>query len=84
MRRASITPVQLKSPTLIRAEEVQSNLGGDLPCFLKPLVRSHVGSCFWMVLIFAVFRCNVFCVLIHFHVKRFVPFCLLGASCDVL
>ncbi|KAL7094499.1 hypothetical protein ACP275_11G107100 [Erythranthe tilingii] len=37
-----------KSPTMIRAEEVQSSLGNDHPSFLKFLVRSHVGSCFWM------------------------------------
>ncbi|KAI3462757.1 hypothetical protein Pfo_019420 [Paulownia fortunei] len=41
-------PVQLKSPTMIRAEEVQSSLGNDHPSFLKALVRSHVASCFWM------------------------------------
>nr|GMC60455.1 B3 domain-containing protein Os01g0234100-like [Ipomoea batatas] len=40
--------LQVKSPTLIRAEEVQSSLGQEYPTFLKLLVRSHVGSCFWM------------------------------------
>ncbi|KZV41509.1 hypothetical protein F511_22061 [Dorcoceras hygrometricum] len=40
--------VPFKSPTMIRAEEVQLSLGGDHPSFLKVLVRSHVGSCFWM------------------------------------
>ncbi|EPS62319.1 hypothetical protein M569_12471 [Genlisea aurea] len=39
---------RFKSPTVMRAEEVQSSLGDDQPSFLKPLVRSHVGSCFWM------------------------------------
>ncbi|XP_075514906.1 B3 domain-containing protein Os01g0234100-like isoform X1 [Primulina tabacum] len=40
--------IPLKSPPMIRAEEVQLNLGNDRPSFLKVLVRSHVGSCFWM------------------------------------
>lgn len=40
--------VPLKSPTVIRAEEVQLSLGNEQPSFLKILVRSHVGSCFWM------------------------------------
>ncbi|KAL3813611.1 hypothetical protein ACJIZ3_014879 [Penstemon smallii] len=44
----SSTAVQMKSPTLIRAEEVHSSLGTDQPSFLKALVRSHVASCFWM------------------------------------
>ncbi|KAL3526770.1 hypothetical protein ACH5RR_011426 [Cinchona calisaya] len=44
----SIDPVQVKPPTLIRAEEVQSSLGNEYPSFVKLLVRSHVGSCFWM------------------------------------
>ncbi|GFQ03390.1 B3 domain-containing protein os01g0234100 [Phtheirospermum japonicum] len=39
---------QLKSPTMIRAEQVQSSLDNDQPSFLKFLVRSHVASCFWM------------------------------------
>ncbi|XP_075482124.1 B3 domain-containing protein Os01g0234100-like isoform X2 [Primulina tabacum] len=39
---------QFKSPTMIRAEEVQSSLGNEQPSFLKVLVRSHVASCFWM------------------------------------
>ncbi|KAL3636487.1 hypothetical protein CASFOL_018786 [Castilleja foliolosa] len=39
---------QLKSPTMIRAEQVQSSLDNDHPSFLKYLVRSHVASCFWM------------------------------------
>ncbi|KAL0377721.1 UNVERIFIED_CONTAM: hypothetical protein Sradi_3077600 [Sesamum radiatum] len=47
----STSPVQLKSPTMIRAEEVQLSLGNDHPTFLKALVRSHVASCFWMVYI---------------------------------
>lgn len=41
--------VQLKSPTMIRAEEFQSRLNNDQPSFMKTLVRSHVASCFWMV-----------------------------------
>ncbi|KAL6572939.1 hypothetical protein OROHE_002415 [Orobanche hederae] len=44
----SSSPVQSKSPTLSRAEEVLMSLGNDQPSFLKILVRSHVGSCFWM------------------------------------
>ncbi|KAK6116245.1 hypothetical protein DH2020_050041 [Rehmannia glutinosa] len=44
----SSSSVQIKSPTLVRAEEVQMSLGNDQPSFLKVLVRSHVGSCFWM------------------------------------
>ncbi|CAA0840948.1 B3 domain-containing protein [Striga hermonthica] len=44
----SSNPAQVKSPTLIRAEEVQMSLSNDHPSFLKVLVRSHVGSCFWM------------------------------------
>ncbi|KAL2531856.1 B3 domain-containing protein [Abeliophyllum distichum] len=45
---SALTPVQVKSPTMIRAEEVQSSLGNEHPIFLKTLVRSHVASCFWM------------------------------------
>lgn len=41
--------VPLKSPTMIRAEEVLSSLGNEYPRFVKLLVRSHVASCFWMV-----------------------------------
>ncbi|XWS41926.1 hypothetical protein CRYUN_Cryun17cG0124200 [Craigia yunnanensis] len=33
---------------MIRAEEVLSNLEPEFPSFAKSLVRSHVGSCFWM------------------------------------
>ncbi|GER30877.1 B3 domain-containing protein [Striga asiatica] len=44
----SSNPAQVKSPTLIRAEEVQMSLSKDHPSFLKVLVRSHVASCFWM------------------------------------
>lgn len=40
--------LQMKSPTIIRAEEFLSSLSNDQPSFLKALVRSHVGSCFWM------------------------------------
>ena len=43
------TPKEVKSAALIRAEEIQSNLEPAFPSFLKSLVRSHVGSCFWMV-----------------------------------
>ncbi|CAI0553582.1 unnamed protein product [Linum tenue] len=42
------TPKEVKSPAMIRAEEIQSNLEPEFPSFLKALVRSHVGSCFWM------------------------------------
>ncbi|XP_027154044.1 B3 domain-containing protein Os01g0234100-like [Coffea eugenioides] len=44
----SRNPVQVKPATMIRAEEVQSSLGNEYPSFVKLLVRSHVGSCFWM------------------------------------
>ncbi|XP_051127371.1 B3 domain-containing protein Os01g0234100-like isoform X2 [Andrographis paniculata] len=44
----SSTSEQSKSPTMIRAEEVLSSLGNERPAILKLLVRSHVGSCFWM------------------------------------
>lgn len=40
-------PVQI-SPAMIRAGEVQSNLGTDYPSFLKIMVKSHVLTCFWM------------------------------------
>ncbi|XP_022775204.1 B3 domain-containing protein Os01g0234100-like [Durio zibethinus] len=39
---------EIKSPAMIRADEVQSNLEPEFPSFAKSLVRSHVGSCFWM------------------------------------
>ncbi|KAF2283704.1 hypothetical protein GH714_014297 [Hevea brasiliensis] len=39
---------EVKSSAMIRAEEVQSNLESTFPSFIKCLVRSHVGSCFWM------------------------------------
>lgn len=39
---------QMKSAIIIRAEEFLSNIGNEYPCFMKLLVRSHVGSCFWM------------------------------------
>ncbi|XP_065873787.1 B3 domain-containing protein Os01g0234100-like isoform X1 [Euphorbia lathyris] len=42
------SPGQNKSASVIRAEEVQSNLESAFPSFVKCLVRSHVGSCFWM------------------------------------
>lgn len=45
----SCTPLKAKTSALIRAEEVQSNLGPEFPSFVKVLVRSHVSSCFWMV-----------------------------------
>ncbi|KAF3614827.1 putative cyclin-dependent kinase inhibitor 1-like isoform X1 [Capsicum annuum] len=38
----------MKSPIIIRAEEFLSNLGNEYPSCMKYLVRSHVGSCFWM------------------------------------
>ncbi|XP_057978322.1 B3 domain-containing protein Os01g0234100-like isoform X3 [Malania oleifera] len=37
-----------KSSTMIRAKEVQLNLGTKFPSFVKAMVRSHVSSCFWM------------------------------------
>ncbi|KAK9286003.1 hypothetical protein L1049_025206 [Liquidambar formosana] len=42
------TPSEVKSSAMIRAEEVQSNLEPEFPSFMKSMVRSHVGSCFWM------------------------------------
>ncbi|XP_016462177.2 B3 domain-containing protein Os01g0234100 [Nicotiana tabacum] len=42
------TATQMKSPIIIRAEEFLSNIGNEYPSFMKLLVRSHVGSCFWM------------------------------------
>ncbi|KAL5582805.1 hypothetical protein UlMin_015247 [Ulmus minor] len=30
------------------AEELQSNLQSEFPCFVKSMVRSHVYSCFWL------------------------------------
>ncbi|CAK9166486.1 unnamed protein product [Ilex paraguariensis] len=44
----SDSPSQVKLPTVIRAEEVQTSLGTEFPSFVKLLVRSHVASCFWM------------------------------------
>ncbi|CAN4079650.1 unnamed protein product [Withania somnifera] len=40
--------IQIKPPIMIRAEEFLANLGNEYPSFMKLLVRSHVGSCFWM------------------------------------
>ncbi|XP_057481556.1 B3 domain-containing protein Os01g0234100-like isoform X3 [Actinidia eriantha] len=42
------SPVEVKTPTMIRAEEIKSSLGSEFPSFAKLLVRSHVSSCFWM------------------------------------
>ncbi|WCJ31117.1 B3 domain-containing protein Os01g0234100 [Euphorbia peplus] len=42
------SPGQNKSAAVLRAEEFQSNLDPAFPSFVKSLVRSHVGSCFWM------------------------------------
>ncbi|KAK3222322.1 hypothetical protein Dsin_009347 [Dipteronia sinensis] len=42
------SPEEVDSPAMIRAKEVQSNLDPMLPNFAKPMVRSHVASCFWM------------------------------------
>ncbi|KAK6798431.1 hypothetical protein RDI58_006134 [Solanum bulbocastanum] len=39
---------QMKSPIIIRAEEFLLSIGNEFPSFMKLLVRSHVGSCFWM------------------------------------
>ena len=43
------SPVEVKTPTMIRAEEIKFSLGSEFPSFAKLLVRSHVSSCFWMV-----------------------------------
>ncbi|PWA78411.1 DNA-binding pseudobarrel domain-containing protein [Artemisia annua] len=40
-------PVQI-SPTMIRAEEIQSSLGNEFPTFKKLMLASHVTRCFWM------------------------------------
>ncbi|KAI7736182.1 hypothetical protein M8C21_001708, partial [Ambrosia artemisiifolia] len=45
----STAPVQI-SQTMIRAREVQLTLGNEYPSFIKTMVRSHVTSCFWMVI----------------------------------
>ncbi|KAK3416167.1 hypothetical protein EUGRSUZ_H02009 [Eucalyptus grandis] len=44
----TLDPGEVKSGAMVRAEEVQSNLEPTYPSFIKALVRSHVGSCFWM------------------------------------
>ncbi|KAF8015630.1 hypothetical protein BT93_H1217 [Corymbia citriodora subsp. variegata] len=44
----TLVPGEVKSGAMVRAEEVQSNLEPTYPSFVKALVRSHVGSCFWM------------------------------------
>ncbi|KAM7520491.1 hypothetical protein LguiB_019453 [Lonicera macranthoides] len=44
------SPGQVKSPAMVRAEEVRLNLGPESPSFLKLLVRSHVVTGFWMSL----------------------------------
>ncbi|KAF7143064.1 hypothetical protein RHSIM_Rhsim05G0109300 [Rhododendron simsii] len=43
-------PIEVKTPAMIRAEEIKSSLGCEFPSFVKPLVRSNVSSCFWMVI----------------------------------
>ncbi|XP_048502290.1 B3 domain-containing protein Os01g0234100 isoform X5 [Beta vulgaris subsp. vulgaris] len=36
-------------PSIIRqAEELRSRLEANYPCFIKPMLKSHVASCFWM------------------------------------
>jgi len=42
------SPVKVNTPAMIRAEEILSSLGSEFPSFAKPMVRSHVSSCFWM------------------------------------
>ncbi|KAI4330289.1 hypothetical protein MLD38_028589 [Melastoma candidum] len=44
---SSLTP-ETKSAAMTRAEELRSNLDPKFPSLIKHLVRSHVGSCFWM------------------------------------
>ncbi|XP_060193914.1 B3 domain-containing protein Os01g0234100-like [Lycium barbarum] len=39
---------QMKSAVSIRADDLLSSIGNEYPSFVKLLVRSHVGSCFWM------------------------------------
>ena len=50
------SPVEVKTPTMIRAEEIKSSLGSEFPSFAKLLVRSHVSSCFWMVTMTCIFE----------------------------
>ncbi|KAK4772287.1 hypothetical protein SAY86_014062 [Trapa natans] len=38
----------IRSAAMVRAEEVQSSLDPNIPSFIKILVRSHVGGCFFM------------------------------------
>ncbi|XP_059623873.1 B3 domain-containing protein Os01g0234100-like isoform X2 [Cornus florida] len=44
------SPGEVKSSTLIRAEEVQSSLDTEFPSFAKLMVKSHVSTGFWMSL----------------------------------
>nr|XP_043617708.1 B3 domain-containing protein Os01g0234100-like isoform X2 [Erigeron canadensis] len=36
------------SPTMIQAQEVLSSLGNEHPTFIKPMLKTHVVTCFWM------------------------------------
>ncbi|KAK4754125.1 hypothetical protein SAY87_002229 [Trapa incisa] len=38
----------VRSAAMVRAEEFQSSLDPNIPSFIKPLVKSHVGGCFFM------------------------------------
>lgn len=45
--KCSKSPVE-KSPAMIQAEEIQSSLGTKHPSCIKLIVKSHVGSGYWM------------------------------------
>ncbi|XP_059642919.1 B3 domain-containing protein Os01g0234100-like isoform X2 [Cornus florida] len=42
------SPGEVKSSTILRAEEVQSSLGTKFPSFVKLMVKSHVSRGYWM------------------------------------
>ncbi|KAI3503095.1 hypothetical protein L1887_31531 [Cichorium endivia] len=45
--KCSKSPVE-KSPAMIRAEEIQSTLGTKHPSCIRLIVKSHIGSGYWM------------------------------------
>ncbi|PKI50119.1 B3 domain-containing protein Os01g0234100-like isoform X2 [Punica granatum] len=47
-RLRSGTPTVTRTAVWLKAEEVRSNLDPNFPSFIKVLVRSHVGSCFFL------------------------------------
>lgn len=40
----------MKSPVMIRADEVQSSLGTEHPSCMKTMVKTHVDFGYWMVM----------------------------------